>query len=81
MSCLINLVVELNGKKYICWYYEDEYDMETALHLTPIEDWEKLQKEYPDEMDRYYQFSGFIYSYDEIKESIEEMSEEDTYGE
>lgn len=76
MNYIKNITVEINGEEYVLWHHEDEYKVADSLHLTKLKDWEKLEKEYPDDMDRYYRFSAFVYSYDEIKESIEEDNEE-----
>lgn len=71
---LVDSIVEINNEKYVLWYYEDEYKLESCIHATPLEDWEKLQQEFGDDMDYYCQFVGiFIRDYDELKEDIEAL--------
>lgn len=74
-------IVEIDGEKYVLWHYLDEYKVNESVHATPLEDWEKLQKEYEDDMEYYQEFGGiFIYTYDDLKESIEEMLEDEMEG-
>jgi len=71
---LIDSIVEINNEKYVLWFFEDEYKLESCIHATPLEDWEKLQDEFGDDMEYYCQFGSiFIYNYDELKENIEEL--------
>lgn len=76
---LINAIVEIKGEKYVLWHYIDAYKVNESIHATKLEDWEKLYKDYEDDMDCHYnEFVGiFIYTYDDLKESIEEIREEE----
>ena len=76
---LIDAIVEINGEKYVLWHYMDAYKVNESIHATPLKDWEKLYKEYEDDIEsNFNEFGGiFIYSYDDLKESIEEMKEEE----
>ena len=71
---MFDSIVEINGIKYVLWHYMDEYKVNESVHATPLEDWVKLQKEYGDDMEYYCEFAGiFVWDYDDLKESIEEM--------
>lgn len=74
-------IVEFNGEKYVLWHYIDAYKVNESIFATPLKDWEKLHKEYEDDMeDVYCQFSDImIVSYQDIKDGIEEGKEEDDY--
>lgn len=78
---LVDAIVEIKGEKYVLWHYIDAYKVNESIHATKLEDWKKLHKEYEDDMECHYsQFGGiFIYTYNDLKESIEEMREEDEY--
>ena len=75
---LVDSIVEIKGEKYVLWHYIDAYKVNESLHATPLKDWKKLQKEYEEDMEYYCQFSGiFIWSYNDLKESIEEGLDEE----
>ena len=73
IKMMIDAIVEIKGEKYVLWHYLDAYKVNDSVHATPLKDWEKLQKEYDDDMDYYTEFAGiFVYTYDDVKEMIEE---------
>lgn len=71
-------IVEIKGKKYVLWHYEDEYKVNESIHATPLKDWKRLQKKFADMDTYYYEFCGiFIRDYEDLKESIQEMEDFD----
>lgn len=76
-------IVEIKGEKYVLWHHFDAYKVNESIFATPLKDWEKLQNEYEEFMeDSYCQFSSIgIVFYDDLKEMIEEVLEEEGYYE
>jgi hypothetical protein len=77
MKYLKNPIVELNGVKCVLWYDMDEYKLADCVHATPVEDWERIVKEYGYDVDAFYdRHNIFFYTYDELKECMEELLDE-----
>jgi hypothetical protein len=75
---IVDSVVEIKGENYVLWHYIDAYKVNESIFATPLKDWERLQKEYEEDMETYCQFSSiFICSYEDMKESIEEGLDEE----
>jgi hypothetical protein len=72
--------VTVDGKEYVLWTTYDSFeyaDLETAIHISPKEDWDKIHEMHPDDADEiFYKFDMFEYNFEELKEIVSDWYNE-----
>ena len=72
--------ITVDGKEYVLWTTYDSFeyaDLETAVHISSKEDWDKIHEMYPDDADEiFYKFDMFEYNFEELKEIVSDWYDE-----
>ena len=77
MSRIIDSTVIIDGKEYVLFYTQSDFDypdLEIALSVCLKSDLDKIKEEYSDiDIDEYiYPANPFLESYEDLKESVDE---------
>lgn len=71
--------VTIDGKEYVLWTTYDNFkypDLETAVHVSLKENWDKIHEMYPDADEIFYKFSMFECDFEELKEMVGDWLDE-----